>query len=220
MRAHPVTVGGVKVTGQYLAAVTKESSEFQSDPSDGLLGLALPAISNLGHDPFFYTAIAQKTANEGRFGFKLAKSGSELFIGGTNTALYSGSIEYHPLSTTNGFWQIGGASVSIGGQPALSDAFDTIIDSGSTIVTAPQAAADAFWQNVQGASLFDQSQGLYSYPCSSPPQVSFNWGGQDWQISADALSLGETQQGSGLCVGAISGGNLGLGDNVWLLGDT
>lgn len=44
-----VTVGGVSVTGQYLAAVTKESSEFQSDPADGLLGLGLPQISNLGH---------------------------------------------------------------------------------------------------------------------------------------------------------------------------
>ena len=43
-----VTVGGVSVTGQYLAAVTRESSEFVSDPADGLLGLAFPAISNLG----------------------------------------------------------------------------------------------------------------------------------------------------------------------------
>ena len=35
-----------------------------------------------------------------------------------------------------------------------------------------------------------------------------------------SLSLGETESGSGTCVGAISGGDLGLGDDVWLLGDT
>ncbi|PIL33907.1 transporter [Ganoderma sinense ZZ0214-1] len=214
-----VTVGGVKATGQYLAAVTSESSQFQSDPSDGLLGLAFPAISNLQHDPFFFTAISQQTAPEGRFGFKLASSGSELFIGGTNANLYSSDIEYHTISSSNGFWQIGGASVSVSGQ-SVADSFDTIIDSGSTIITAPSAAASSFWQNVYGAAVYDQTQGLWSYPCSSPPQVSFNWGGQDWAISAEAMSLGETQQGSGTCVGAISGGDLGLGDNVWLLGDT
>ena len=217
--AHIVTVGGVTATGQYLAAVTKESSEFQSDPSDGLLGLAFPAISNLKHNPFFFTAVAQGTAKEGRFGFKLSQSGSELYIGGTNTDLYSGDVEYHTVSTDNGFWQIGGASVAVDGQ-AVADSFDTIIDSGSTIVTAPTDAADAFWQNVEGADVYDQSQGLYSYPCDSAPQVTFNWGGQDWAISSEALSLGETEQGSGTCVGAISGGDLGLGDNVWLLGDT
>ena len=214
-----MTVGGVKVTDQYLAAVTKESSEFQSDPSDGLLGLAFPAISNLGHDPFFFTAISQGTAKEGRFGFKLASSGSELFVGGTNSDLYKGDIEYHDLSSNNGFWQIGGASVSVNGK-SVADSFDTIIDSGSTIITAPTDAAKSFWDAVDGSDVYDSSQGLYSYPCDSAPEVSFSWGGKDWAISSENLSLGETESGSGTCVGAISGGDLGLGDNVWLLGDT
>ncbi|KAI1791329.1 protease [Ganoderma leucocontextum] len=214
-----VTVGGVQATGQYLAAVTKESSEFQSDPSDGLLGLAFPAISNLKHNPFFFTAVSQGTAKEARFGFKLSQSGSELYIGGTNTGLYRGNIEYHKISSSNGFWQIGGASVKVSGQ-VVARSFDTIIDSGSTIITAPQDAALAFWESVDGADYYDQSQGLYSYPCNYAPKVSFNWGGKDWSISAKDLSLGETGQGSGICVGAIAGGDLGLGDNVWLLGDT
>lgn len=44
-----VTVGKVTVTDQYLASITKESSEFESDPADGLLGLGLAGLSNLGH---------------------------------------------------------------------------------------------------------------------------------------------------------------------------
>ena len=35
-----------------------------------------------------------------------------------------------------------------------------------------------------------------------------------------SLNLGETSSGSGKCVGAISGYDLGLGSNVWLLGDS
>ena len=34
-----------------------------------------------------------------------------------------------------------------------------------------------------------------------------------------SLSLGETSSGSGKCVGALAGQDLGLGENVWLLGD-
>ena len=42
-----MTVGGVTVTNQYFASVTRESSEFQGQPIDGLLGMGLPALSNL-----------------------------------------------------------------------------------------------------------------------------------------------------------------------------
>ncbi|KAI0712498.1 acid protease [Earliella scabrosa] len=215
-----VTVGGVTVTGQYLAAVSRESSEFVSDPADGLLGLGLPAISNLGHNPFFFTAVSQDTAPEGVFSFKLSQTGSELFIGGTNDDLFTGDIEFHRLSSNDGFWQIGGASVSVNDQSVSSSKFETIIDSGSTIITAPPSAAKAFWSRVQGSKVFDQEQGLYSYPCNSPPTVAFSWGGKSWSISANDLNLGRTQTGSSSCVGAISGGDLGLGNNVWLLGDT
>ena len=34
-----------------------------------------------------------------------------------------------------------------------------------------------------------------------------------------SFNLGETFAGSGQCVGALSGEDVGLGDNVWLLGD-
>ena len=34
-----------------------------------------------------------------------------------------------------------------------------------------------------------------------------------------SFNLGETTSGSGKCVGALGGEDLGLGSNVWLLGD-
>ena len=36
----------------------------------------------------------------------------------------------------------------------------------------------------------------------------------------DSFNLGETSSGSGKCVGALAGQDLGLGSNVWLLGDS
>ncbi|KAI0771237.1 acid protease [Trametes elegans] len=215
-----VTVGGVTATNQFLAAVTEESSEFQQDPADGLLGLAFPAISNLGQNPFFFSAVDQKTAPQPVFAFKLGKTGSELFIGGTNRALFKGDLESHVLSAESGFWQIGGASVIVGGQTVVSN-MDTVIDSGSTIMTAPPDAAAQFWNAVPGAQVFDQDSGLFTFPCESVPEVAFNWGGQSWAVSAENFNLGQAGEGfEGQCVGALASGDLGLGDNTWLLGDS
>ncbi|KAI0373731.1 acid protease [Pilatotrama ljubarskyi] len=214
-----VTVGGVVATAQRFAAVTNESSTFTNDPSDGVFGLGFPALSNLNSKPFFFTAMEQGTAPEGAFAFKLDQSGSELFIGGTNKDLYKGDIEYHNLTSSVGFWQIGGASVSVQGKQ-VATGFDTVIDSGSTIMTAPMAAAAAFWASVDGAQVFDKDQGLWSLPCDSFPEVSFSWGGKTWTISAEDFNAGMVEFGSDQCIGALAGSDLGLGKDTWLLGDT
>ncbi|KAI0632386.1 acid protease [Trametes polyzona] len=214
-----VVVGGVQVTDQVFAAVTNESAQFTTDPADGVMGLAFPALSNLYNKPFFFNAMEQGTAPKGEFAFKLDQTGSELFIGGTNDALYKGEVEYHNVSDKSGFWQIAGASVALGGAPLAAD-FDTIIDSGSTIITAPKAAAEAFWAAVDGAKVFDAEQGFWSVPCDSVPEVTFSWGGKNWTISSDDFNAGMTDYGSGQCVGGLAGADLGLGKNTWLLGDT
>ena len=42
-----VTIAGIQATNQFFSAVTTESTEFQDDPTDGILGLAFQDISNL-----------------------------------------------------------------------------------------------------------------------------------------------------------------------------
>ncbi|KAJ7118283.1 aspartic peptidase domain-containing protein [Mycena epipterygia] len=61
--------------------------------------------------------------------------------------------------------------------------------------------------------------GYYSYPCASPPKISFNWGGKDWTISSANLNLGQTESGSKDCVSSLAAQDLGLRTDVWLLGD-
>ncbi|KAI0332362.1 protease [Cubamyces sp. BRFM 1775] len=212
-----VSVAGVTVKNQYFSPVDTISPSFGSEAIDGILGLAFPAISNLQKSPFFNTAKSQGAVKSGVFGFKLAKSGSELYLGGTDSSLYTGSIEYHSV-TGSGFWQISGASILVGSQ-TVESGFQTIIDSGTTIIYGPPSQVAAFYQAIPGAQLYDSQSGFYSFPCSSTPSnVAFSWGGSVWTISAANFNLGRVSLTQ--CIGAIAGQDLGLGSNTWLLGDS
>ncbi|GBE83034.1 Aspartic protease [Sparassis crispa] len=213
-----VTLSGVTVTGQALSAVTSESSEFQTDPADGLMGFAFPSISQLQANPFPFAALSESAIPQGVFSFKLTSDGAELYMGGADSSLYTGDIEYHSLSADNGFWQIGGASVLVNGQTTVSG-LDTIIDSGTTLAYGPTATVSQLFQAIPGSR--EDKDGTYTFPCDAQLTVAFSWGGNTWAVDPNLFNQGATKQGSHQCVAAIGASDdLGFGENVWLLGDT
>ena len=84
--------------------------------------------------------------------------------------------------------------------------------------------------------MFDKDNGLYQFPCSSDPTIVFNWGGKDWTVSKEEYARSLAANSASLtqfcsfnlvptddpdqCVGGIMSADFGLGDNVWILGDT
>ena len=147
--------------------------------------MAFPSISQLRQNPFFFTAESQGRVAANEFAFKLSQTGSELFLGGTDSTKFTGNIEFHGLSSTNGFWQIGDFCAKVNGENATSSGIQTIIDTGTTIMIAPVADANAFYSKIPGSkALTGGDAGLYSFPCSHVPSVTFSWGGKNWPISS------------------------------------
>ena len=66
-------------------------------PIDGLVGMAYQSISDYNSPPLFQTLVAQGRVAP-QFAFKLAETGSELYLGGTNPELYNGSFTYVPVT--------------------------------------------------------------------------------------------------------------------------
>ena len=62
--------------------------------------------------------------------------------------------------------------------------FETIIDTGTTILYGPPSAVKKIYAAVSGSGVYDSSQGYYYYPCDSPPTIAFSWGGKEWAISS------------------------------------
>lgn len=51
----------------------------------------------------------------------------------------------------------------------------------------PPSQVKKLYEAIPDSALFDAENGFYSFPCSSVPSVSFSWGGENWDISADKL---------------------------------
>ena len=59
--------------------------------------MAFPALSVFGDNPLFTTLVDQGAVPAPEFAMKLAETGSELFLGGVNTALFTGEFVEVPL---------------------------------------------------------------------------------------------------------------------------
>lgn len=75
-------------------------------PADGVVGMAFPALSAYA-TPLIQTLIEQGKITNAEFGVKLAATGSELYIGGVNTKLFTGDLTYvdvtKAVSSTSSF---------------------------------------------------------------------------------------------------------------------
>ncbi|KAG8986917.1 Type I transmembrane sorting receptor [Tulasnella sp. 427] len=210
-----VTVGGLTVAKQGFGAVTKETGNFLKGSNAGLLGLGFPANAETGKTPFFVNLVNNGTLASNVFSFYLSRhggSGSELCIGCTNSAKYTGSIAYHALdpATTRGtqyYWNIKSGGFSYNGGSSTGS-FSAVIDSGTTAIYIPSAAAKKLYASIPGAK--DASSileaGLYTYPCSSSlGAITITFGSTKYAINPADFNLGPVSSGSSSCVGGIIG---------------
>ncbi|KAF8841399.1 acid protease [Paxillus ammoniavirescens] len=213
-----VSIVGLTATGQTLGAASQYSSGFESSqfPADGLMGMAFQSLSVYKASPVFQTLVSESQIDESVFAFKLAASGSELFIGGTNTALYTGEFSYTDV-TQEGYWEVNMDSVEGNGQTVLSNV-DSIIDTGTTLIVGLPSDVSTLYQAIGGIDASTTvGAGFYTFPCDSFPSISLTFGGTSFPISADTLNLGSVSSGSSDCVGGIVGQDIGA--SFWIVGD-
>ncbi|KIJ66833.1 hypothetical protein HYDPIDRAFT_85774 [Hydnomerulius pinastri MD-312] len=213
-----VSIAGLKATEQTLGAATQYTNSFEkaSFPPDGLMGLAFGAISVYQANPVFQTLVADGQVTESVFAFKLAGSGSELYIGGVNSNLYTGDFTYAAV-TQEGYWEVGMDAILGNGQQIQSE-IDSIIDTGTTLIVVPPTDAQNFYEAIGGQDASTTvGEGFYTFPCDAVPQVSLTFNGQTFPISVDTFSLGLESDGSSDCVGGIVGEDLGA--SFWVVGD-
>lgn len=236
-----VTFGGFTINQQELLAVSSITSGLITGELSGIMGLGFNTISALNATPFWQALYNANQLSEPLFSFYLARyidqstmstaPGGTLTLGGTNSSLYQGSIEYLDLTGPASYWLLNVNSLSVQGNTvSVGSSSLAAIDTGTTLIAAPSTVAAAIWAQVPGSeALTGEYAGLYAFPCTTDVTVTISFGGSTWTINPADMNLGSISTTTSaattqMCAGGIFdiGTSVGSGSNVptWIIGDT
>ncbi|TCD66599.1 hypothetical protein EIP91_001156 [Steccherinum ochraceum] len=212
--ADTVKVDVLQASGQVFGAANAFPKAFKTYPNEpgGLVGMAYGSISAYkGSTSFPQTLVAQGAMTDPVFAFRLTSgSGSQLTIGGTDQAAYTGAVTYVPV-TSRGFWQVtldgvtvsippGGGGVAAPPQTAVGRT-QAILDTGSQYIIGDPGNVAKLYAAIPGSAAL--GNGMYSYPCATSPTVSLVFGGVAFPIDPSLFCAGSVPQNGDLCVGAV-----------------
>jgi len=213
-----VSLGGLKFKQSFGEADT-EADFFNQTAFDGILGMGYSTISSEGVETPFNDMVSQLKIGS-LFSFNMnffanGGAGGELTLGGYDSSKFTGDIQYSPV-TTQTYWNIGLQSVTVNGQDTGVQAQDAAIDTGTTLIVAPDADALAINQALN-AQAVEGDGGIFSISCdtSSLPAVTLTFPGGSFDVPPSSYVL---SNGDGTCISGISGDG-GMGLTQWIVGD-
>jgi len=215
-----VRIGSIDVPKQVFAeAITEPGTAFVFSQFDGILGMGYPDIANDGVTPVFDNIIANKDLDSNVFSFYLAKSdtakvGGELYLGGTNSEYYSGTIKYVDV-TVQGYWQFDLDSVKYGTKTLQSNVH-AIADTGTSLITGPPTEIATLQEDLGATEI----SGIYYFLCSggSYPDVTFTISGNEFVLTKDDYII--PSDGATYCESGFEGLRLKTElTDTWILGD-
>ncbi|PWN25915.1 acid protease [Jaminaea rosea] len=222
-----LTIGKYKLPNHTFGLATDESEDFSdsSVPFDGLMGLAKVSLASTKTptpiDSLYSTGQVKQPVMAYHLGRAAdGKNNGAVTFGGVDATLFSGSLTELPNVSNQGFWEVNLDSVGFGGKSISLDGSQqrtAILDTGTTLIVAPQADADALHSAIPGAK--SDGQGGYTIPCTTAKQVSFTFGGKQWPIDARDMTFLPVDDNNpkGDCISSISAGSVGA-KGEWLVG--
>ncbi|KAI0250110.1 aspartic peptidase domain-containing protein [Lactifluus subvellereus] len=202
----------------------------------GIMGLAWQGIASTGAVPFWEILIKDNSrTNNPEFSFFLTRyvnnpnaqieePGGVFTLGGRNTTLFRGNIDFQSFTATGSFWLQTVHSVTVNGKTVnIGNTNTAAIDTGTTLIGGPTAAVNAIWGAVPNSVPLTNMSGFYSFPCNTQLTISISFGGPSWPINVADLILGTL--GNGQCLGgifdvtAVTNIKPQPGRPAWIIGD-
>lgn len=201
-----ITIAGLTSSGQGLISLTRAEGLDQPNMG-GLVGMAFSEIAKSGFTTFFENLIAQNKVAVKEFAFYLGRvasntsARSELTLGGRDRSKFTGRLTRVPV-TRRGFWQVALDSVKVKGKSAGDvTRGQALIDTGSTLILAPVAAAQAIHKQIPGSYPFSMIPGApsdhppfgFAYPCNTKAEYipALEFAGRSFAIAQSDFSCGE-----------------------------
>ena len=217
-----VNLAGLALDKHVFGVALVESENFASDTTkfDGLMGLAKSTLSNQGVLTPVESLAQQGLISEAITSYKLSRVSSgvndgEITFGGLDSTKFDSStlVTFQNVNP-NGFWE-GNVDASVNGQDLGLQGRTAILDTGTTLIIAPPADAEAVHAKIPGSK--SDGQGGFTIPCTNTAVVSLAFGGQSFDINSTDLLFAPVNQNdlTGDCISGISSGQIG-GPTQWL----
>jgi len=184
---------------------TTLSSNAAPAPADGIFGFGWPALATGQEAPFWITSGANRfamyLASTSNFGDSYAYGGV-IHLGAVNSSFYQGDINYVPI-TAQLYWTVILQGLSVGGSSiSLPSNQEAVIDSGTSLIGAPNDIVRNFYASIPNAREVSGSQGFWEYPCdASNLGIQLTFGGQAYAIPDENFIFDNSS--GGYCVGAL-----------------
>lgn len=216
------TLADTTVDNIGFAVATQVSSGLVDSNMDGIMGMGFSRLASSGDTPFWIAA------NADTFSFYLQRAsltsssqlqyGGVFTLGGTNSSLYQGDINYNNVIEQL-YWMIDMGGISARGDSVSLNSLDrAAIDTGTTLIGGPDSVVQSIYANIPGSS--SQGNGYYSYPCSSTINATLTFGNQQYTIPDSDFSAGSLDSRGSTCLGAFFGlGSTANTDLQWIIGD-
>jgi len=220
-----LNVAGLVLKAHTFGVATLESVEFSGDSTtfDGLMGLAQSTLSNQQTLTPVESLAQAGLIQDAITSYKISrlsdgKNDGEITFGGLDASKFDAStLTTFNNVNKNGFWE-GAVSFSVDGQDLGLQGRTAILDTGTTLIVAPPADANAVHAAIPGSKT--DGQGGFTIPCTTSVSLALTFGGQAFKIEPEDLLFTPVDPTdlTGDCISGISAGNIG-GNQEWLVGD-
>ncbi|XP_070709756.1 nothepsin [Pempheris klunzingeri] len=227
MARDTLKVGGlIALNQEFGESVYEPGATFVMAKFDGVLGMGYPSLAEILGNPVFDNMVAQKTVEQPVFSFYLSRRtnnnnpAGELLLGGTDEALYTGPINWIPV-TAKGYWQIKMDSVAVQGVSSFCPrGCQAIVDTGTSLIAGPTNDILSLQQLI-GAT--PTNIGEFLIDCvrlSSLPHVTFVLGGAEYTLTAEHYVRKEMLGDKELCFSGFMAVDIVSPEGpLWILGD-
>jgi hypothetical protein len=219
-----ISVAGLALKGHTFGVAAFETNDFSSDdtPFDGLMGLAKSTLSEQQTLTPPEALAKAGLITDAIVSYKISrladnKNDGEITFGALDqTKFDANTLETLANVNKQGFWESDMAAVSVDGKDLGLQGRTAILDTGTTLIVAPTADAEAIHNAIDGA--VTDGQGGFAVPCDTKASVALTFGKTEFAIDPRDLAFAPLNDGSGLCISGITAGQIG-GANEWLVGD-
>ncbi|CAI5453922.1 unnamed protein product [Caenorhabditis angaria] len=206
----------------------------ESEPGITFVGAKFDGIFGMGWDRISVNNISQPMdqifANSALcpnqlFAFWLNRDGNDMANGGeitlcdTDPNHYTGDIAWEPLLSED-YWRINLGGVSIDGESYTTGNTDSIVDTGTSLLTGPSSIIKKIQKKIGATPLLN---GEYEIACSkipTLPNITFSLGGKDFVLRGQDYIL-QLANGNGqtTCLSGFMGLDIQAPGPLWILGD-